>query len=404
MCDVYVSAPEDTCVHSEPIMQPISRHNGRWVSSSLASGIQVIDRLIRSCPSLWSYVLNDSNDCSTLHHEISSISCVAASAMAAPCQIELVRDRLALMRTWRRQLAKLMLKPGIEQRTEAWYLARSGLTTASDVAAAIGGRNGSTKEYLVKKAGGPDEQRPFSGSAPPLKWGIMFEPVANAIYCRRMGVHIHDFGLLHHPSVTHIGASPDGITDMGIMIEIKCPFSRVIDGTIPSAYIAQIQCQLDVCQLDECDFLECQFEEIDKGRVGNRVWDGLECGILVEEWDDISKRYVYHYCPFIGGYTEDEIMIREQWATDIVGNLRASAQADCVIRRWRLKGLNIIRVVRDQAYIEIMNASLATAWTRVLRYRADRDAYRSEVLGFRSVVKSPVAHPFEISGYAFVDE
>lgn len=400
------------------VVAALSPHRGLWISSAPASGVQVIDRLIRASPCLWAHIL-DAVAVNPDPQACREIATTATCALASPCSVELVEDRMSLMKAWRVQLAKLLAAPGIEQRTPAWYSARSELTTASDVASAIGGRNGSSKEFLVKKAGGPEEQKAFSGCAPPLKWGIMFEPVANAIYAKRMGVCVHEFGLLRHPHISHIGASPDGISDMGVMVEIKCPFSRIIDGTVPSAYMAQIQCQLDVCGLDECDFFECQFDETGaSGAISDSVersWDGCERGIIVEHWDDESKAHVYHYGPDMGGDTEDEVASREEWARATVESLGSETPGvSFIIRRWKLRCLDIVRVHRDAPYIESMNASLAVVWRRVLRYREDRNAYKSEVLGLgprrpATSASASASSPFVVSepslkGYAFVDD
>lgn len=415
----------------------LSQHQGRWQSSAPACGRQVLDRLIRASPPLWAYVIDGlpkTPGQAATHIHVSACEKVAASAaavMASHCPVQLVQDRMLLMRKWRRQLGVLMESPGITQRTEAWYAARQQLTTASDVAAAIGGRNGSNKDYLVKKAGGPEEQRAFSGSAPPLKWGIMFEPVANAIYSKRLGVQIHEFGLLRHPTIPHIGASPDGISDMGIMIEIKCPYSRIIDGTVPAAYVAQIQCQLDVCGLDECDFFECQFDETGESGAmwveATEPWDGCERGVIVEYWDEEAKCHVYEYGPDMGSDAEAEVRLREAWAASRVAALTAArpplagAGTCYIIRRWKLRCMDIVRVQRDEEYVESMNASLGVAWERVLRYRGDREAYRTEVLGARpsataarasgAAKKQAVILPCmakdpdpPMQGYAFLDD
>ena len=78
-------------------------------------------------------------------------------------------------------------------------------------------------------------------------------------------------GLIIHNQYKHIGASPDGISDLGIMLEIKCPFKRKIDGAIPEQYWMQIQGQLEVCDLEECDYLECKLWEYRKNIVGLRM-------------------------------------------------------------------------------------------------------------------------------------
>ena len=71
-----------------------------------------------------------------------------------------------------------------------------------------------------------------------------------------------DDGLIVDENLKNFAASPDGINSLGIMIEIKCPFSREIkDNYIPKKYIMQIQGQLKVCNLNECDYIECDFKE-----------------------------------------------------------------------------------------------------------------------------------------------
>ena len=47
------------------------------------------------------------------------------------------------------------------------------------------------------------------------------------------------------------------------MLEIKCPYSRKIDGVIKPEYFSQMQGQLEVCDLEYCDFLECDFQKFD---------------------------------------------------------------------------------------------------------------------------------------------
>jgi hypothetical protein len=94
-----------------------------------------------------------------------------------------------------------------------------------------------------------------------IQWGVTYEPVACALYEQRNGCQVHEFGLRPHPRIPRFGASPDGITDQGIMLEIKCPYTRRIDGRISKTYMTQIQTQLDTAELKECDFLECKIHE-----------------------------------------------------------------------------------------------------------------------------------------------
>lgn len=147
-----------------------------------------------------------------------------------------------------------------EQRSQDWYDMRYNMVTASDVGAIIGiSKYQKPKDIILKKCG----LTKFTGNK--FTWhGQMYEAIATSIYESRFKVTVHEFGLLQHETIPIIGASPDGITTDGIMIEIKCPYTRVINGDVMSkatlGYYAQIQVQLEVCDLEECHFWECSFD------------------------------------------------------------------------------------------------------------------------------------------------
>jgi len=150
-------------------------------------------------------------------------------------------------------LNKLKEKPFIKQRTDEWFSLRQNILTASDLYDAI-----HHPASLIKKK---IKNVSFNSySIPALKWGCMFEPIAINIYGYLNKTNINEFGLLVNEDIERFGASPDGITDEGIMIEIKCPYSRQIkDNTIPDKYYYQMQGQMAVCNLDICDYIECKF-------------------------------------------------------------------------------------------------------------------------------------------------
>ena len=102
------------------------------------------------------------------------------------------------------------------------------------------------------------------------------------VYEYRMNVKVKEFGMVPHPKINHLGASPDGIVSpykldgehltnyVGRMLEIKCPLSRKIKKTgeikgviCPIYYWVQVQLQLECCDLDECDFWQCEIIEYD---------------------------------------------------------------------------------------------------------------------------------------------
>lgn len=91
-------------------------------------------------------------------------------------------------------------------------------------------------------------------------WGITFEPVAQRIYEAESGRIVHDVGFIPHPDHPFLGASPDGVTDDGRLLEFKCPKSRPIDGIPPIYYAHQIWMQLECCNLEVCDYVEVKLK------------------------------------------------------------------------------------------------------------------------------------------------
>ena len=100
-----------------------------------------------------------------------------------------------------------------------------------------------------------------------------------------------------------MGASPDGITKDGVMLEIKCPYRRTITGVPPIYYVDQVQGQLEVCELDRCDFLECKLEETKEDLYfasnfeNNYFYNnlGLEKGIIAVYLNRKTKKVEFEY-------------------------------------------------------------------------------------------------------------
>jgi putative phage-type endonuclease len=301
-----------------------------------------------------------------------------------------VNYRLEKIACYQKQLKVLLKSPGIEQRTSEWHAARKTLITASDFAQALGeGKFGSQKDLIKKKCGYEEEK--FNANLPPLKWGTMFEQVASDIYTMRNGVKIHEFGLLRHPTVSHFGASPDGITEHGVMLEIKCPFKRKINGIIPPQYYYQIQGQLDVCGLQECDYLECEFGEVDSlGDLIDRAID-MEKGAIVEKILNGSSSYVYSVV-LLG---DIDVAAMNTWITS-----NTIGEGVFKTHFWYLERYNTIRVYKDDGFIEEKLGLVADVWEQILSYRADKEMY-DKYIG--TTVKRSATAITEIKGYCFLD-
>lgn len=186
-----------------------------------------------------------------------------------------------------------------EQRSPEWYVFRENMVTASDWGKVMG-YIGSDVELLRNKLGITQ----FKGNAA-TQFGTKYEAVATSIYEKRMGKQVIDFGCLRHPNpdLFFLGASPDGISNDGVMLEIKCPTSREILPIPTTYYWAQMQGQMEICDLEQCDFLECKIEEYaDEEAYSDDIspdssQDPKESGVVIS----FKKRdgsLVHEYSPF----------------------------------------------------------------------------------------------------------
>lgn len=321
-------------------------------------------------------------------------------------------------------LNKLLENPGIAQRTPEWYAARNDMISASDLAQSLGcAKFGNQREFFRKKAGLPDEQEPFDGSCPPLKWGTMLEPIAQALYSAvNAGVKVHEFGLLLHPTLDFIGASPDGITETGVMVEIKCPYRRkIVPGQCPTQYYYQIQGQLAVCGLDQCDFWEVEIEESyygpeDPDWLAAEAEGGAEYGrgVFLETGLEKAPEFVYPE-PVVGGSVEALLSwIEETKRLDRETNGVYGKR--WIAHWWWIRRRGTTRIPYDPSFCEDTFARVAQVWQRVLEYRGDRMRYLAEVGTANSYVPScsnndaPILIPVipstspKLKGFAFLDD
>lgn len=262
-------------------------------------------------------------------------------------------------------LDKLIKLPIVQQKSPEWYDIRKNLITASDFAQALGkGKFGTQKQLYKKKCGFEEEQ--FNPNLPPLKWGNMFEFVAQTIYSQRNNVKIYEFGIIKHPKVDFFGASPDGITENGIMLEIKCPFKRKINGEIPVQYYYQIQGQLDVCELTECDYFECEFELVESRN--ELLNSSFECGAIIETSDN-----KYLYSEIKTEWKEEELETLNTWINE------NKTSDDNKIYYYRLITCNTLRVEKDDVFVKENLEQLREVWNKIKEYRSDEELYNKEL-------------------------
>lgn len=301
------------------------------------------------------------------------------------CTIDYIKKRLDDIATYKQQLEYLKSIPVVEQRSDEWFELRKNIITASDFAQAFGeAKFGTQKQFFQKKCGFEETQ--FDSSLPPLKWGIMFEPVAARIYQNRFECELHDFGLIQHPRYNYFGASPDGITDYGIMVEIKCPYRRVITGEVPTQYFYQVQGQLDVCGLQECDYLECEFKCFEDKESFFASEIDTEHGIIIETSQG------YNYSPIV--YCVKDMEALSTWLK--------KEQDSRVIKTyyWKLSTLNIVRIYKNESFVKEKLEALGDIWNKVKEYQNNKSLYDNDIKKRVTAAKNQV----KLTGYSFLDE
>lgn len=183
----------------------------------------------------------------------------------------------------KRQLGVLLSDKSnfIVQRSPEWYKAREGTLTAStfyDICVT----RGATAAKIVNEKMYPDMVRSYKSvygknHSYALFHGCRCESVILPYYEWMTGTKVHNFGLVKSKRAPYVAASPDGINDLGVMVEFKCPVSRdIIPGKVPVKYLAQIFGQLYSCELKYCDY----FEAVIIRMHGEKAW----LGFTTKQW------------------------------------------------------------------------------------------------------------------------
>ena len=279
-----------------------------------------------------------------------------------------------------------------EQRTPEWYDMRYNMVTASDAATVItkleNVSSSELKKITLHKAfkSKKDLIRTkilrddvFKGNKY-TQHGQIFEEVASLIYQKRENTYIIEFGLIKHPTISIIGASPDGITKNKIMIEIKAPYSRVINGLVPSNYWIQMQLQLEVCDLETCHFVEIKSEmynsDIDYYNDINSTdklltSDGLEKGIIIRCKNNNSDKNIYLY-PHIDIYKNFDLL--EDWKQKTY-DYNKNIYDEVEIKYWKITKYMCTVVERDRNWFKSNLNKFYDFWKEVDYYKNNSDEF-----------------------------
>jgi len=304
---------------------------------------------------------------------------------------EQTQKQLDVYKQWHKDLMfkkvvhlKSLFQPA--QRSPEWYDLREKMFTASaDVCDILGMSQygGNINKVILKKCG---EGAKFTGNK--YTWhGQKYEDIACQIYESRYNYKVWEFGLIPHPHLPCLGASPDGITTCGRMLEIKVPSGRKIDGHIKQGYYVQMQAQMEVCDLDICDFFECNITEYDKERYENDIYipeenyfldilprtadlglvkvpndrrteDGLEKGLIGRIGEYSTGGENQYFFPPMNMTTKEQ----EAWLLE-----KQKEHPTMVIDYWRLETNSINHVKRNRKWWsdKQVTAKLLEAWKGV---------------------------------------
>lgn len=282
---------------------------------------------------------------------------------------DIVIKRIEEINNYRKSLCKLIKQPIIKQRTPEWLEARKNRLTASDLYDAI--KENKNSDIIAKKKAKIIKDNINYNAIKALKWGTMFEPMATRIYSQiNNNINIYDFGLICDPNNINFGASPDGINELGIMIEIKCPYSReIIDNYIPEKYKIQIQGQLAVCNLKECDYIECKFLIIEENIYIEEFNDIKINHGIIAEYINSSGEYHYLYSDSNKNANETIDNIYEKITKFNIENEKDNKYTFLKLNYWKLEKINIQRVLFNNEEWELINNKINIFWEKVENYK-----------------------------------
>jgi len=220
------------------------------------------------------------------------------------------------------RVRELIAQEYAEQRSQEWLDLRENMITASDAASAIGESRYESEDAFVKKK---VLRTKWAGNAATAH-GTLLEPLVRDLYDAKYNRKSHEIGLVQHRDYPWLGASPDGVTEDGILVEIKCPMSRKIEPNVPKHYWPQVQLQLEITDLEECDFVQYRpgdtesvppkAEEFVVVRVHrDREWFARVLPVLERVWQRVLKGRAQGLCEIL----DEPPQFKKQIACEVLG-------------------------------------------------------------------------------------
>jgi len=250
-----------------------------------------------------------------------------------------------------------------DQRTEGWHAKRGQMLTASEIYKALPTASAAQKHELIMSKLTPKNTSNGGTGGKALIWGTRFEPIAKDIYSTINNLKIVDTTCIPHPTISFLGASPDGIlitentedSRYGKLVEFKCPISRDFtnETPVPDGYYHQMQLQMECTGIDECDYVEMQFKELTYTEWIDNTTSEYKSFFAVSDSGDVI------YKDFRD--TRDPRVWREEVLKDKPDEYR--------ILYWILNKHRTIPVKQQEDWLTKNLESFQSVWNEVLEYR-----------------------------------
>jgi len=260
------------------------------------------------------------------------------------------------------------------QRTAEWYKKRGACITASDISAVLGTDKYKTaRKVVVQKC-----SEPASFSNKYTRWGNQYEPIAAQLYEKINNVKVYDAPLLIHPVYSFIGASCDGfvideVNNDAWLIEIKSPYNRIPDGTVPACYKGQTRTQMAVTKVNRCDFFDCKFGEYVSWESFIEDTETEHKGVMFEyndeqEIDENGNAKICYLYPDLNLSFEEQ----KSWARAKLKEIRSNEPDRYIGSRyiyWKIVKFCQVTEQRDREWFKGNLPRLKAVWDLIVKYR-----------------------------------
>jgi len=265
------------------------------------------------------------------------------------------------------QLDMLLGRKQVEQRTSEWYQQMSTIISASELGNLFGSAYQRAKFVVSKTVPPPVRNQSLATLSERMSafdWGIRFEPVVKQIYEYKYGVILKELGRMYHQTDQRCTASPDGLVydcpqkeRTGRLIEIKCPVTRIADGSVPKEYYDQMQMQLHVTGLTHCDYVEATFSSKYNNvplKVGESLYHGYIALIRHAEIKN-NQEFYYIYSPVNCPADWMPIINMEEEIVEIIP--------------WKLVQWNEQMICRNEDWWTTVHSRINDFWEDVEKYK-----------------------------------